>query len=314
MQNDPTQKCLVLGAGGFIGQHVVRTLANNGKAVRAVSRRVSIKDDFVEWVRGDYTVQSFLDEVVQGCDSCVQLITTTGPASSNENIVYDIESNVIGNVRLLQALNFAGVRKFVFLSSGGTVYGHPHYTPLNEDHPTNPMSSYGVTKLATEKFVRMNQVQNGLDSTILRLSNPFGPGQRFANGQGVIAAFLSKMQSGEPIEIWGDGTVVRDYIYIDDVVGAILAALETSTPEPVINIGSGEGKSLIEVVDAMSEIFNRSPEIRFMPNRAVDVSKSVLEIARAKRTLGWSPSTSFSDALRLTVEQSVRRHRSAPAF
>ena len=152
---------------------------------------------------GDFTSDSDVASAVIGCDVCFHLISTTLPKSSNLDPVFDIETNLMGTVRLLNQVVKSGVGKVIFLSSGGTVYGPPQEIPIVETHPTNPICSYGITKLAIEKYLELFYQLHGVDYTVLRLSNPFGERQRIESSQGAVAVFLGKALRGEKIEIWG---------------------------------------------------------------------------------------------------------------
>jgi UDP-glucose 4-epimerase len=156
----------------------------------------------MEFIQGDFTNAVDLERAVDGCTSCVHLVSTTLPKSSNLAPAYDVESNLVGTIRLLELAVRRGMRKVVFVSSGGTVYGIPRSIPIVETDPTEPISSYGITKLAIEKYLHLFHVMHGLDYSILRLSNPYGEGQRLNASQGAVAVFMGKVLDGEPIEIW----------------------------------------------------------------------------------------------------------------
>jgi UDP-glucose 4-epimerase len=220
------------------------------------------------------------------------------PQSSNGDPVFDIESNVVGTVRLLSHAVKSGVKKVVFVSSGGTVYGPPKHIPILETHPTDPVSSYGITKLAIEKYLHLFHTLHGLEYSILRLANPFGERQRVMASQGAVAVFLGKVLNGDPVEIWGDGSVVRDYIYISDVVDALIAAASCETEARIFNIGSGRGHSLNELLDGIEQVTGRKADRRYLPGRLFDVPTSVLSIDRARQHLNWSPKVDFEDGLR----------------
>jgi UDP-glucose 4-epimerase len=182
------------------------------------------------------------------------------------------------------------------------VYGTPQRIPISEDHPTDPISSYGITKLTIEKYLKLYRELHGLEYCVLRLANPYGEGQRTDRGQGAVAVFLDRVAGGMPIEIWGDGSVVRDYIYVGDVVEAMTAAAFGDAPSRLYNIGSGQGTSLLELVDAIGAVTGRKPSIDFKPSRPFDVPASVLDISRARRELGWQPRTTLGEGLRRTFE------------
>lgn len=295
----PPSRCLVIGASGFIGRNLVASLAHRGIAVRALSRQGAALVDhpLVEWVKGDMLDEASLDAALEGVDACVQLATTTKPASSNADIVFDITSNLIANVRLLEKMVARGGIRFVFVSSGGTVYGDAKMVPVPESHSTEPKSSYGITKLAIEKYIAMFTRLHGLEARILRVSNPFGEYQPHSDGQGVIANFMWRALNNLPIEIIGDGSAVRDYLYVGDVCDAVHAALCYRGTKQLFNIGQGRGLSVLEI----EEHLGSSVETQFLPGRAMDVRVSVLDCTLAHRELGWHPATSFSAGIERTA-------------
>lgn len=297
-------KCLVLGGRGFIGSHLIDALLEKGFSVRCFDRphvaplgETHLGNSLFELYEGDITSEADLIEALNGCNICFHLVSTTLPKSSNADPVFDIESNVLGTVRLLNHAVKLGIKKVIFISSGGTVYGVPMQVPIPETHPTAPICSYGITKLAIEKYLGLFKQLHGLDYTVLRIANPFGERQRTQASQGAVAVFLGNILRGEPVEIWGDGSVVRDYIYIADVVDALLLALEQTGSEHVFNIGAGCGYSLNEVLDMIEKLTGRTAERRYFPGRAFDVPKSVLDIALARQELCWSPKISFEQGV-----------------
>jgi len=300
-------KCLVLGGGGFIGSHVVDGLLDGGHAVRVFERprvppyRSFTPSESVEWVEGDFQSASMVEEALQGCEVIIHLVSTTLPKNSNDDPVFDVESNVVGTLRMLHAAAAAGVRKVVFISSGGTVYGMPQIDPIPESHPTEPRVSYGIAKLAIEKYLALFHSLHGLEYVVLRVANPYGERQRVEAAQGAVAVFLDRALRGEPIEIWGDGTVVRDFLHISDVARAFLRAIDFSGEPRVFNIGSGTGCSLNELVATIERLLGRPVERRYLPGRGFDVPRNVLDISRSRDVLGWVPRMSLEDGLRVTV-------------
>jgi len=302
-----TPASLVLGGKGFIGSHLVDALVAAGRRVRVVDQpgvapfsepAIVAK---VDWREGNFSDEDHIASALDGCDVCYHLVSTTLPKSSNADPKYDIESNLIGTLRLLERAVSAGVKKIVFVSSGGTVYGIPRTVPVEETHSTEPISSYGISKLAIEKYLHLYFDLHKLDYTILRVSNPFGERQRTRAQQGAIAIFLGKILRGETVDIWGDGTTVRDYVYIGDVTQALLQAAAHRGPEKLFNIGSGVGLTLNDVLDEIERATGLKSKRNYAPARGFDVPRNVLSIARAKKVLGWAPATSFSDGLARTV-------------
>lgn len=308
--------CLVLGGRGFIGSHLITALLSHGYRVRCFDRPhvVTLGRDLLDTpgfvlIEGDLANEAEIAEAIDGCDICYHLVSTTLPKSSNADPVYDIESNVVASVKLLNHAVKSGVRKIIFASSGGTVYGNPVSIPIQESHPTNPVCSYGISKLAIEKYLGLFKQLHGLDYTVLRIANPFGERQRTHSSQGAVAVFLNKVLRGEPVEIWGDGSVVRDYIHIADVVDALLAALDQKSSEHVFNIGSGQGLSLNELLDAIERVTKCKAIRQYVTGRPFDVPASVLSIERARVALGWSPQVDFEQGLARFAEWLMQHHQ-----
>jgi len=306
--NEPlsNKKILVLGGNGFIGSHLIDALLEKGYSVRLFDRPNTLflgsnPVSNVELMHGDLNSDADIASAVVDCDICFHLISTVVPASSNLDPVFDIETNLAGTVKLLNHAVKAGLKKIIFLSSGGTVYGIPRQLPIDENHPTNPLCSYGITKLAIEKYLHLYQQLYGLDYTILRLANPFGERQRIHATQGAIAVFLGKALRKETVEVWGDGSVVRDYIHISDVVCAMLKSMTYKGSEHLFNIGSGRGVSLNEVLDGIEMVTEEKVIRHYAPERKFDVPVSVLAIDRAMNALNWEPKTPFIDGLRKMV-------------
>jgi UDP-glucose 4-epimerase len=299
------KRCLVLGGRGFIGSHLVDALLEKGYLVRCFDRPqvapmgdTYLSNPAFELYEGDFASEADITEALNGCDICYHLVSTTLPKSSNASPVFDVESNVIGTVRLLTHAVKFGIKKVIFVSSGGTVYGVPTQTPIPETHSTDPICSYGITKLAIEKYLKLFHQLHGLDYTVLRLANPYGERQRTHASQGAVAVFLGKVLRGEPVEIWGNGSVVRDYIHIADVVDALLISLEqTKGKQHVFNIGAGRGYSINEILDVIEKVTGRAAIRRYLPGRTFDVPVSLLSIERANQSLGWSPKLDFEQGL-----------------
>lgn len=293
-------KSLVLGGNGFIGMHLVERLVEDGRAVRVYDRGLNkfrAVPRRAEYVEGELGNHGLIREAVEGIEVVYHFISTTLPKTSNDDPIYDVRSNLVDTIQLLEACVEAKVRKVVFASSGGTVYGPPQTIPIPEDHPTDPISSYGIIKLTTEKYLGLFHHLYGLDYAALRISNPYGPYQNPAGQQGAIGVFLQRIYSGRPIEIWGDGEVVRDYLYVSDLVDALVLAAGKTTESKVFNIGSGHGASLNELIDLMAAVVGEKPTVEYQPARSLDVPVSVLDIGRARRELGWEPVTELPEGI-----------------
>lgn len=297
----------VFGGGGFLGSNICDRLLKDGHQIKIFERpriepyRTFSKDEMVEWVTGDFSSKHDVEAFIDGVDVVMHLISSTLPRGSNDDVIFDVQSNVMPSLNLLDAMATKGIKKIIFISSGGTVYGNPIYTPLDEEHPTNPMVSYGITKLTIEKYLLLFQKLYGIKANILRVANPYGERQRVETAQGAVGVFLNKALRGEPIEIWGDGSVIRDYIYVGDVADAFVHAVDYQGEKSVFNIGSGHGKSLNELISTIKDILGLDFEVRYLPSRSFDVPVSVLNSSLALKEMGWAPKIEFHEGIKQTA-------------
>ena len=296
--------CLVLGAGGFIGGHLCRSLRRRGAVVHGFGRRRSYPEalEGVRWTAGEFSDRAALARAVDGAEHVFHLLGSSTPESSNKDPVADLAAGAMASLHLLEICRAAGVRKVVFLSSGGTVYGIPSAVPISEDAPTDPISAYGVSKLAVEKYLRLYHHLHGLDYVVLRVANPFGPWQDPDRRQGVVPALMQAVLDGRPAEIWGDGRVVRDYLFAADAADAIAEAAAYRGEHRIFNVGSGVGRSVLDVLEDIGAALGR-PDVQAVhrPARATDVPVNVLDTSRIQRELGWEPRTGWADALDATA-------------
>ncbi len=295
---------LVLGGGGFIGTNLCRKLVRTGAKVHAFGRSSRFSEALrgVSWVQGDFSDRSAVAQAVQGRDVVFHVLGSSVPESSNEAPAADLATGTLQSLHLLDMCRAAGVRRIVFASSGGTVYGIPTRVPIPEDAPTDPISAYGISKLAMEKYLGLYNHLYGLDYRVLRIANPYGPFQTGRRKQGIVGALIEKAFSGKTFEIWGTGEVVRDFIYVDDVVGALLEMAEHEGPHRVFNVGSGIGRSVNEVVSDVERVLDRGKlAVAYKPGRAADVPMNVLDITLIRRETAWSPRTDWFDGLRATA-------------
>ena len=301
-------KCVIFGGGGFIGSAIADRLLLDGHSVRIFERprvepfRKFKANEQVEWITGDFLSTHDVGGAVDGADVVLHLVSTTLPKNSNDDPIYDVQSNVVGTLQLLQAMAARKVRKIVFISSGGTVYGIPKYLPIDEGHPTDPLVSYGITKLVIEKYLYLYERMHGIKPISLRVANPYGERQRVETAQGAVGVFLHRALTGNPIEIWGDGSVTRDYIHISDVAEAFVRAVEYSGPKSVFNISSGSGTSLNELIGLLEDVLGKPIERRYLPARPFDVPVSVLSNTLARAELHWTPSVPMREGIARTAE------------
>jgi UDP-glucose 4-epimerase len=298
---------LVIGGGGFIGSHLVTALLAQDTRVRVLERPYRERSSVLpvhpalEWQEGDFGNTQDLHRALDGVDIVYHLVSTTQPQSSNDDPSFDVTSNLLATLNLLEQLRAQKNTRLIFVSSGGTVYGKPQQTPIPETHPTEPTCSYGIVKLAIEKYLALYRLLHGLDYRVLRVANPYGPGQEANRAQGVVGTFLSRVVHYEPIEVWGDGSVVRDYLYVSDTVSALLQAATHQGEERIFNIGSGNGHSVREIIAAVERATRKKAKASYTAARKFDVPVSVLDITRAKNGLGWQPRVNLDEGLRLTL-------------
>jgi UDP-glucose 4-epimerase len=296
---------LVLGGNGFIGAHLVDRLVAEGNQVRVFDRDWSPyapRHETVDYRLFDFDNRPELEKALRDVDVVYHLLGTTIPQTSNQDPIFDIESNVVSTVSLLEQCVARGVHKLVYISSGGTVYGRPLQLPVNENHPTDPECSYGITKLAVEKYLALFHRLRGLDYVVVRPSNAYGERQAPNRRQGAIPIFLAKVAHGEAIEVWGDGGIIRDYIYISDLVDGIVQAARSSAASRVFNLGSGEGRSLKDIIALIGAITGRPVPVVYKTARNFDLREIYLDISRARQELGWVPTTRLEVGMTKTWE------------
>jgi UDP-glucose 4-epimerase len=296
-------KCVIFGGGGFIGSAIADRLLLEGHSLRIFERprvepyRKFVAHEEVEWITGDLLSSHDVNDAIDGADVVLHLVSTTLPKSSNDDPIYDVQSNLVATLQMLNAMVVKKIPRIVFISSGGTVYGRPTYLPIDERHPTDPEVSYGITKLTIEKYLLMFQRMHNIKSTILRVSNPYGERQRVETAQGAVGVFLSKAINNQPIEIWGDGSVTRDYIYISDVAEAFAQAVKYNGTKSIFNISSGIGTSLNELIDRLERVLGCDVVCHYLPGRAFDVPVSILDNSMARLELGWEPLVKLEDGI-----------------
>jgi UDP-glucose 4-epimerase len=298
-------KSIVTGARGFIGSSLVAALAKSGETVIALTRGVPPRCDIqgVQWRSiAHFDLRTWLELLDEEVTTVYHLGWSSIPATANANPGADLADNVANGLNLLEALRHGRCRaRLVFTSSGGTIYGRAPVTPTTEDVAPQPMSAYGVSKLAFETYLRIYRENWGINAVSLRIGNPFGPNQDVTRAFGAVTTFVRLALAARPITLFGDGGIVRDYLFIDDCVEAIMRAGQRRDIHQIINVGSGVGISLIEVIDTISHLLGHDIERRFVAGREFDVPVSVLCIDRARDLLGWHPRTSFESGVAQTI-------------
>lgn len=298
---------VVIGGAGFVGRHFVAAALQHGHRVTVVGRRETEPEDLVCHVYRSGGLEGLAADLdlLARADLICHFATATTPAASNREPLADLDGNLRQTVQLLESMRRSGNRRILYLSSGGAVYGAPQHLPIDERHPLNPISSYGVVKVAIENYLRMYEANQDFRATIIRPSNPYGPGQDLSGQIGAVTTFLRAAFKEEPITIWGDGTVVRDYIFISDLVSLLLLAVESQF-SGVFNCGSGVGTSLIDLIDAVERASGRQLSTQFEPARAFDPSQVILDVSSASRTFGWRPAMTLAQGIDLTIAKMLK--------
>ena len=291
-----------------MGSHIAEGLLESGYQVRIFDKvkidtqNISPIINEVELLEGDFTNEVDVARAIKGIDYIFHFIGTTLPKTSTENPVYDVETNVVSTLKLLDLASKEKIKKIIFPSSGGTVYGVPQSIPISEDHPTNPICAYGISKLMIEKYLELYYLTRGQNYACFRISNSYGERQNPKSIQGAVAVFLGLVKEGKPITIWGTGNITRDYIYVKDLVPTLIKAIEVESRWRVFNLGSGKGTSLNELIEIIKKVTQRDVKVIYSQRRSIDVHTNVLDSSRAKEVFGFNPKVSLPEGVRKTWE------------
>jgi len=295
-------KTLVIGGGGYIGSYLVAELVASGRQVTVIGRSKEphyILPENVTYVCGDFGSHELICGLLDTHKEVIHLAYATVPNTSFDDPLIDLLQNLPPTVQLFIEVAKRACR-LVLVSSGGTVYGEALETPVGEDHPTNPISPYGVTKLTLEKYAHLYAVTHGLEVICLRPSNAFGVGQWPNQGQGFVSTAIALSMAGKPVKIYGQHGTVRDYVYVSDLAGGIVKALEHGLLSEVYNIGTGVGRTNLEVLETMSPIMvaiGCRVKIEHLPKRIFDVQSNILNANKLEEHTGWKPKVKFVDGL-----------------
>ncbi len=300
------ESCIIFGGGGFIGSHIAEDLLKNNIKVtvfdklNASRRNVEHIADEIDFIEGDFNNEVDISKALKNKTYVVHLVSSTVPATSNMNTFYDVESNLISSLHLFEKCVSNHIKRVIFISSGGTVYGNPLMLPINEKHPTDPISSYGIIKLTIEKYLYLYNNLKGLDYKILRFANPYGERQNPLLTQGLIAHLLYKIKKGETIEVWGDGKVIRDYFYIKDGARSIYKAIKDNSKNNIYNISSNQGLSINQILNRFRNVLKLDFKVKYLPARKFDVKANILDNKLAEKYLKWVPEYTFNEGLKNT--------------
>lgn len=306
---------LVIGGAGFIGRPLAQLLAASGREVVVLGRGAPRRDGLpagCRYVQGDYANIGLLRSLLTpGCE-VINLAYATVPKTSFGDPTFDLLANLPASVALLQEAGRVGVKRLLVVSSGGTVYGAPLQLPIPEEHPTSPISPYGITKLTIDSYARMFHVTGDLPVLIVRPANAYGEEQRTGVGQGFIAAAIEAVLRGGTVDIYGPRGTVRDYVHVGDVAAGIVAALERGEDGGIYNLGSGIGVSNLELLELLRPLVEADGfrlQVRHLPERRFDVAANVLDAARLRATTGWQPAVNLPAGLTRLWRHALERHR-----
>jgi UDP-glucose 4-epimerase len=306
-------RAVVIGANGFIGSHLVDELAARGHEVRAFDRFSNDIATFtaqgVERVAGDFMNQADIADAVRGRDHVFHFLSTTTPATAENDPTVDIRTNLASTVELLQQSVDAGVRKIFFASTGGAIYGRHEKLDLSEELQPLPVSPYAIGKLAIEGYLRYFTTKFGIETVSFRISNPYGTRQRPNKRQGVIPIFLHRIAQGLPLTVLGDGSMMRDYVYVQDVVEMVAATVDRPTRSSVYNIGSGRGATLTELLEVMARVTGIEPVLEYRAAPSTYLERAVLDTSRYRAEFGHDDFVSLEQGIEETWRQIVEEAR-----
>lgn len=305
-----SRKVLVTGGAGFIGSHVVDKLVNSGYAVKVIDNlstgnlaniKKHVETGTINFVRGDIRDASLVKQIVKDVDAVLHFAATISVPFSIENPQETYDNNVAGTLNLLASSARQRVGKFVLISSCA-VYGEPKYLPIDENHPTCPISPYAETKLAAERYCLGFHERELLCSVILRLFNVYGPRQGMNEYSGVITRFIERVKKNSSPIVFGDGSQTRDFVNVNDVADAVLVSMEKRLAEgELFNIGSGKPTSINELAQLVVELSGAETEICHEAARVGDIRNSYADISKAEKILGYKPQINLSSGLRVLL-------------
>lgn len=293
------KRIVIIGATGFIGTNLCERLNFDSLSWLGISRGGAREPSLSKrHVILDYRNSDELAAILEPGDVIVHLANSSIPSTANIDKIRDIESNLIPTVALLDVCLAVGVKKIVFVSSGGTVYGNQRKTPISEAASLLPKTSYAITKISSEMYLNLYKTLYNLECCVLRVANPYGKHQLPIKGQGVLAHIFKSLYENTTFRIWGDGSVIRDYIDVSDVVECIFKAIFYEGDETTFNVGSGVGVSLNDLVEQVKVNLGKNLSVEYEEGRSLDVSKNILDVRLAKEELCWAPRVDLSSGIR----------------
>jgi UDP-glucose 4-epimerase len=300
--------CLVIGANGFIGSHLVDELVEAGYSVRAMdiySNTPQFKEsENVKVLKADFFDDAAVSAALEGMDYVFHLFSATTPFTADKDPYADINKNLLRNVEFFDLVTKSKVKKVIFVSSGGAVYGHlaESKNASEEDAPL-PVSPYGIGKLATEYYMAYYKQKFGMDYIVYRLTNPYGPRQSNNKNQGVIPVFLQKIQAGEELTIYGDGTSSRDFIYIRDATGMMVKSFDKQAHHSTYNICSGQQTDLNMIIKIISEVTAKQPIVNYVEAPKTFLAKTMVSAERFNKEFNIEAQVGFKEGLQSMLEK-----------
>jgi UDP-glucose 4-epimerase len=283
------KKVLVLGGGGFIGRHLIKNLSGRYDICVFDYQTKHLEEEFpdIKLNSGLFADANF-EMLLAGVDIVYHLISTTIPFDGTANSIKELTDNVVPTIKLLNAMAAMNTKRIIFVSSAGTIYGEAPET-TTELSRENPQCSYGIQKLCIEKYLALYERYFGFAAITARLTNPYGTGQAPKKRQGSIPIFTRAVLKGDPIEIWGDGYTIRDYIHIDDAVSGLMSLAEYEGSHRLFNISSGEEWSLLQIIEMLESKTHKKANVTFKAPRLCDIKRSSVDSSLIRHEIGWAP-------------------------
>ena len=308
-------KILLLGAAGFIGTNLALALSKDkNNIIMDVDSNINFFAPVLRNIENIKLKETSIcndcdfDNILNGQEVIYHLLSTTIPSTSNQHIPQELVANVVFSAKLFESCVKNGIKKIIFISSGGAVYGKESDCPLSEKTSTNPISSYGIQKITIEKLLYLYRYLYGIDYRIIRLANPYGPYQRPNGVLGAVTTFTYKALKKEEIIVYGNGSVVRDFIYIDDAIRAILKISEGDAEYRTFNLGCGYGTSITELLNIISQALKMDLSVIYKDGRKSDVPVNYLDISRFESCYGKLNPISLKEGIKTTANFLIKTY------
>lgn len=307
MNNKP--HCIIFGGGGFIGSHLTEALLKNKYSVAVFSRKsdsvltnLSNVINDIQLIEGDFNNIDSVTKAINTGDIVFDLIASSVPFSSTQSPIEEINHHIFSHVRLIEACFMKKVKKIIFASSGGGVYGDKKKLPISEDELLQPISPHAIGKIAIEYYLNYYSKMYNIPYIIYRLSNPYGPRQISEKGFGIVPTlFFHVLKNSSPI-LFDHGNLVRDFIFIEDLIGGIVQSFDKENKFNLYNIGSGRGTAIKDLWEVIKKITGTNIKPHYEPKRSFDIQSVILDTKRFEKEYNWEPRTNLIDGLKITWE------------